>query len=230
MGQTTKYLTLCKNVRRKCGISGNGPKTVIDQNGILEDVVDWVAESWLSIQRARDDWLFKWGTFQFTTTKGTAKYFTIIGDLREWGVNETGGPITAWLQSDGQDDEYELDYMPYQRFREQYMQGENAGRQDKVYNYTISPDNYLVLGYVPDDKYVINGQYFKDIQHLSNDDDIVALDDRYVDIIEWLAVSYFGMAYESAAKLNTATREYRELFSLLCREQLPVITSGAPLV
>lgn len=230
MGQTTTYLSMCQSVRQYCGVSGTGPLTVEDQTGILKEIVDWVRDAWKEIQLSRFDWLFKWASFPdtFRTSVGTREYLTEIGDFREWGTAEKDMKITTYLVSDGQNAEYELTQWDYQDFRNHYMTGETASVQGKPRAYAITPENELALGPIPDGTYRLRGQYYKDIQVLSSGDTI-ELDDRYVDVIKWLGVVYFGMAYESPNKYQMADQKYRQAYTRLVNEQTPVVEYGIPL-
>ncbi len=232
MSQTTTYLSMCGSVRRYCGISGTGPATVDDQSGILNEVTEWVRDAWKEIQLSRSDWLFKWSSFPdtFRLVAGTQEYLAVIGDLRKWGTAERDMEITAYLLSDGQDEEYTLTQWEYQEFRNHYMTGDNASAQGKPLVYTVTPENKLAFGPVPDDVYQVKGQYYKDIQTLSADGDIITLDDRYIDIIKWLCVTYFGLAYEAPNKYQVADIKYRQAYTRLVNEQTPAVNYGATLV
>ena len=54
----TTFLAKCVKFREDVGISGSGPGSVVNQVGILKQIVNWVADADEEIQRLWEDWTF----------------------------------------------------------------------------------------------------------------------------------------------------------------------------
>jgi hypothetical protein len=55
------FLELCKRVRADAGISGD-MATVLNQQGMMAKLVNWVRQADLDIQRMHTSWAFMWRT------------------------------------------------------------------------------------------------------------------------------------------------------------------------
>lgn len=226
MPQTTTFLDLCKRVRQEAGISGEGPSSVTGQTGNLKRVVDWTKAAWLEIQASRQDWLFFWREFTFNTEANRRAYdSTDVPLVRKWGKQDS--PLSVYLQTDGVASEYFPDYLDYSDFRATYLHGTQT--PGKPAAYTITLDNRLLFGPVPDAIYVVQGECFRDVQQLANNTDIILLDDRYIDVILWRAVMLHAGHEEAGSIFTTGKLNYGIHRGILEREQLPQIFMGGSL-
>ena len=66
------FLELCQTVRQEVGVSGTGPTTVLNQEGQLKVIVDFVADSDFQIQILWEDWEFLWAQYSSTLSTGVA--------------------------------------------------------------------------------------------------------------------------------------------------------------
>ena len=66
------FLELCQTVRQEVGVSGTGPTTVLNQEGQLKVIIDFVADSDFQIQILWEDWEFLWAQYSSTLSTGVA--------------------------------------------------------------------------------------------------------------------------------------------------------------
>jgi hypothetical protein len=100
----------------------------------------------------------------------------------------------------------------------------------KPAEFAIRPDDDAILcGAIPDDVYVISGDYYRVAPDLAVDADEPLIPERFQMAIVWLAVkSYAG--YEEAGGLYThAGIQYNKSHGPLLINQLPAIGLGGPL-
>jgi len=224
------FLQLCQMVARESGtINGVNPPTVVGQNGRLLKVVSWTRDAWERIQNERADWL--WMRKEFTgaeTTAGAARYTGASWNLPRLGrwITDRGAylPVTAYLKSAGRIDEAVVRHIGYDQWRTSY--GRGVQEQGRPVHYAISPTNEMCLGPVPDDTYVISGEYQKNAQTLAGNDDVPELPGDLHDIIAWRAVTLLDGHDEAPQHLATAYSEFQRLWEVLIRTQLPTIGAG----
>lgn len=80
---TTTYLQLCQQTQKACGITGNPVASVTGQTGMLANLVRWVADADVAIQRVATNWDFLYKTdFSVATVQGSSEYTkpTTLGD------------------------------------------------------------------------------------------------------------------------------------------------------
>lgn len=227
------YLELCQMVARESGtISGTLPTAVTGQTGRLLKVVNWVDIAWRQIQNSRNAWLWMEAEYDAPdslTSAGTNRYTAASWSLSrfaEWITHPD--TVTIYLQSDGVSDEGPLLELPWNTYRALYERGEQT--QDKPVHFSISPANEFCVGPVPDDTYVIRGQYRKSPQELTANTDIPECPARFHEVIAWYALLLLNEHDEAQFNVATAIRRYRALRDDLERDQLPEVwVSAGPL-
>lgn len=221
------FLELCKMVARESGtITGDYPVTVIGQTGRLLKIVKWVEQAWEEIQNKRNAWKFLTGTFEGETVDGLAYYAADDFGLDRLAAWPRDG-MTIYDDAIGTDDEGPLTYIEWADYREMYDRG--TAVEEKPVHYSISPDNELYFGPVPDGAYIVRGEYRKAPQVLGNDDDEPDMPERFHRAIAWAALVYLAEHDESNTHLMTYGRRYGVLMGNLERDQLPMITIGPAL-
>lgn len=220
------YLELCQRVRLEAGVSGTGPASVTGQTGEMARIVSWVATSYDDIQRSRLwDWLR--ASFTFTTTPNDHDYsYTdagIASRFASWDVQS----FRIYKNSVGVNDEIELPFVRYPDYRSVYLTGPQvAGRPAE---FSVSPDHKLLLGPLPDDAYVVTGEYVKAPQTLSADADIPEMPEQFHMMIVYRALMKYAR-FEAAGEIyQDAEREYLALKRQLEYNQMPMIEWADPL-
>lgn len=227
------FLELCQAVRREAGISGNGPTSVVNQQGEYARIVNWVKNAWQEIQLKRSDWYFLRGSFSFDTTIGTASYAPsatgIATRFKAWDIDS----LKVYLKSAGINDERRLVYLPYESFRANYLTGQRISSRPLYF--TFDPALNLVVGDVPDAVYTISGEYFKKPQvfaFAASSDNNVAPDMReeYHMLIVYEALRKYALFESAPEVLSYAMQEASLIRNALESTQLPKMQLAEPMV
>lgn len=220
------FLELCKRVSRECGIAGTGPAAVTGQSGEASRVVNWVISAYDDLQIKRPDWYWLRGSFSFATTADDGRYTSsdagIASRFQDWDL----ASLRLYLTSTS--DEQELCFVPYDKFRSQYLVGPQTS--SRPYHFSVSPAKELLLGPAPNDTYTVSGEYYKAPQTLAADSDEPELPSRYHMAIAYRAMMMYAR-FESASEIyEDANTNYKRLVRAIELNQLPGIEMGAPLL
>jgi hypothetical protein len=223
------FLQLCQQVARDSGtVSGTQPGSVSGQVGRLAKIVAYTAEAWTLIQNLHAAWRFLRAEFPATavTAAGTARYTAAswnITDLAEWITDDHSA--TLYLQSAGVGDEGEIRCIAWQDWRRLYDRGSQTNGRPS--HWSISPAGEFCLGPIPDDVYVVGGEYRKVPQTLSANADEPLCPARFHDVIKYRALMLLAEYDEAPTAMATAASKYMPLLGNLERDQLPRIAIGA---
>lgn len=225
------YLQLCQRLRQECGVSGTGPSTVTGQTGEMKRLVDWIAEAWMEIQEAHEDWKFQRLSASWTTTLGQAIYTTAqcgitAGTFARW----IPGEFRQYLTASGTDTEMHLGEMSYERWRGTYQFGPNRGVNSTPMVVAITPADSIALGPYPLAGYTITGDYYRSSVLLAADSDVPALPTRHNPMmIVYRAMMMYGI-YEAAPEVFAMGKsEFDTRMARLERDQLPEMGVGGAL-
>jgi len=217
------FLELCQMVSRESGTaSGSLPSSVVGQTGRLLKIVSWTASAWTQIQNHRNAWLWMRGEFSGTTTAPTAKYMPA-----SWGLTRHAAWITdddsatIYLQSAGVADEGPLIHILWKDYRQRFGRGTQVA--GKPTHYAISPAGEFCLGPIPDDVYVVNGEYRKSPQSLTANSDVPEMPARFHELVAWYGLLLLAEHDEGQIHIAMALRRYRDLIGELERDQLGTI-------
>lgn len=220
-------------MRQETTDSGVGPSTVVGQTGQLGRFVAWIVRGWTDLQTARDDWLWMRKSFTLTTTASDGVYsysdcidtVTLLAIARwaRWYKRS----FKCYLQADGVGSEYPLIWMEWEDFRRTYRYG--AQTDGPPVHVSQDPAQNLVLGPVPDDVYVVSGDYQRSPQILAVDADVPECPARFHDLIVYEAMSKYGANRVAPDVLLRAAHEGGVLRNALERDQLPPMGFGEPL-
>lgn len=203
------YLTLCQNVAGEIGLGYDVPGAVTGQVGEVQRIVKYVDRAWQEIQMMKDwDWMRR--EFTLTTVASTRSYaYTDCTDVdtgnpiarfRRWFINDEDYRPRIYLQSDGVDGEYYLNYQDYSLFRQTYLAGEVQDDEGEPAHITEDRQHNLLLGLIPDDVYVVTGEFYRGLQTLSADSDEPDMPSDYHFAIVYKAMLYYGV-HEVAAEV-----------------------------
>ncbi len=223
------FLELCQRTRQECGIAGAGPTTVVGQTREMKRLCDWVAQSWVDIQQERTDWRFMRRDFTFNTTAGKQSYPSSVAGytFKRW-INDS---FRAYLLSAGVATEVILSqYHDYSSFRDFYLLGSRRLVQGRPLYITIAPDQSLLLGFPPNDVYVVSGQYYSKATLLTADDDEPCLPEDYHMLIVYKAMQKYGRFEAAAEQIAAGKEEYAPLFNRLVTDQTPEIMQCGSLI
>lgn len=229
------FLQLCRAVARDSGTVSNlpAPATTASQTGRPYRITEWVKDAYRMIQLRRDDW--RWLTVEFSgqTIASTRSYDSAAMSISErfghWVFHnyfDNERTFSAYLTSAGQDDEWFLSVVPWDRFRARYMVGTAATDSDKPRYVSVDPQGNLVFYPTPDAAYTIKGQYYKAPQELSEDVDVPEMPARFHEMIKWGAILELERYDEAPI---TGAYPYRKLLSEMEFQQTPRIEKAGPL-
>jgi hypothetical protein len=219
------YLELCRDLRQEAGIAGMGPLSVANQSGEAKRIVDWVRRAYNDIQLESTQWRWLTAEFQFVTTPGKQAYSPL-----EAGITarfDRWNPRSIRLSLVGVQDQIELEYISYDEFRAIYLTGPRTESRPTVVS--ISPQQELLLGDVPNLAYTVVGEYQKTLQKLQADSDTPEMPEQYHDAILYWALTKYAR-YESAPEIyQDAMANFKRLMGGLRQHQLPFIAQPEPL-
>lgn len=222
------FLELVQDVARQSGTLAGGTTlaSVSGVSGRADKIVNWVQKAWRSIQIEREDW--RWMRREFTADliAGNRRYTPAsfnITSFSRWGQDtEFYKPFTLYDPDRGQQDEQEVKFIPYDRWRTAFDRGVHDQMRPTVY--TISDAGELCFGNTPDKAYVLNGEYWKGPQQLVANTDIPEMPERFHETIVWRAMDIMAKSDESPTTIQVANVEFQTMWRDLCSDQLPSVT------
>lgn len=222
------FLELCKRVRLEAGISGVGPVTVVNQSGEMGRIVAWANNAYEMLQLKRPNWNWLRAEFSFNTTAGQYAYTALQAGITERFSQWDVGTIKSFRTSVGVSNEFELGELLYSRFRSVYMTGPQP--EGTPICFSLSPDQKLLLGPVPDGVFTVSGQYWKTPQALTVDADIPEIPEQFHMLIVWMALESYGL-YESAGEVIARAQKNTSFYmGRLELNQLPDVQMAEPLI
>lgn len=207
------FLELCQTVRQEVGISGTGPTTVLNQEGQLKVIVDFVIAADHQIQSMWHDWNFLWGQYSSTLSTGDrAPAVAKPTDFSNWDMRSFYLDYTS-------DDFTHLEELSYVDWREDYRQG-TATNNIPTY-FVIQPDDNVFVDPPPDKAYTITADYWKTPTKLAANADISAIPVQYHRVIVARAKTMWGEREEAPEILLASSAEYQDLLDKLETQSLP---------
>jgi hypothetical protein len=227
------FLQLVNRARVECGVSGASVPlpSVVGLTGESARIASWVNTAWEDIQTAKEDWQWMREAFQFNTVTQQQIYTPT-----EVGVGSTFG---NWKRdsfrasSVGQQykDEQLINYMEWTTFRNLYIYANMRFTYARPVVVTVDPDKNLGFGSVPDQPYVIVGEYYRAPTTFATNTDAPpsVFPDRFHMMIVYRAMMFYG-GYEAAPEVYSRGEfEFKRLMNRVDIDQLPTLVSGPPL-
>lgn len=205
------FLQLCQETRRECGIQGTGPTTVVSQTGLMQRVVDWVADANDYVCSLYHDWDFLWSAYSGTTSAGSEDLS--LAQPTDLGAWDRESFAIARGTSTGRS----LRVVDYKEWRK--YQGLKSNEEPA--SITIKPNGNLVLNTKANGTHTITADYWKAPARLTADagtSDIPALYER---VIIARAKMYFYEDQQLLDLYNSAEKEFKEWLTKLEGNQLP---------
>ena len=221
-------LELVNRTRSECGISGPALTSVQNLTGEAARVRDWVKTAWIDLQASKEDWNFMRNGAVFTLTADKQFYTPTEAGVDDFG-NWKRDSFRCSTNGNNYLDEQLLNYMEYTTFRNLYMYANMRNTFARPVVVTIDPQKNLGFGSIPDQPYVIVGEYYSKPYELEADTDEPDMPERYQMAIVYRAMQYYA-GYEAAPEVLTRGQyEFNRLMKRLEIDQLPTLISGAPL-
>jgi hypothetical protein len=223
------FLQLVQQLRQECGVSGANPITTIGQVAEINRLVGWAQQAWVDIQSQRQDWLFMRDAVSFQVTPDLGGSYTPA---------QVGEPMLAGYKKDsfraysvalGVGNEQILPFLPYDQFRNLYLFGANRSQQARPVLCSVDPQKNFLVGPIPNEPFIIDGEVFAQPQEFANDIDIPRMPPQFHMAIVYKAMMSYG-AYENAPEVySRGEGEYKRMLARLIIDQTPTIGYGASL-
>lgn len=208
------FLELCQTVRQEVGVSGTGPTTVLNQEGQLKVIVDFVADSDFQIQILWEDWEFLWAQYSSTLSTGVAAPAiakpTDLGtwDMRSFYLDYTTSEA-AFLAP-----------LSYIDWRSNYRQGVAT---DALPTYVVvQPDKNIFVDAPPDKAYTITADYWKTPTRMAANATVSPIPEQFHRTIVARAKTMWAEREEAPDILVGASAEYADVLDKLESNSLPV--------
>lgn len=228
------FLQLVQRLSSEVGVAGPGPSAVTGLTGNSKRLVDWTASAWLEIQGLHNTWNWMRYKFAWETVAGTGDYLPSaltntltsqpMTDLRYW-YKDT---FRCQKKSIGIQDEQWLVEWEYNVFRNTYRFNVQVNGRPVVFGENPK-GRAIMLGQIPDDVYIITGEYQKKASSLVNSTDIPDMPEEYHMLIVYKAMQSYGYFEAASEVLQRGQSEYQNLLTQLEREQLQEVYLGNPL-
>jgi hypothetical protein len=227
VGSGKTFLQLCQRTRQECGISGQGPTSVLSQSGEMKRIVDWVNQSWVEIQNMYENWFWMRDEFQFNTVANVQSYTPATAGINQFSAWRSD-TLRAYRASEGINDEQYIVEWDYDVFRNTYQIAQQTPGRPVVY--AIRPwDKALMFGSIPDGTYVIKGEYQMAATEMAQNNDVPALPGQFHMLIVYEAMKKYA-AYENAPEvMSRAVKSSSDMLDRLLRNQAEEFRLGAPL-
>jgi hypothetical protein len=239
------FLQQCQGVCREAGLAGGEQAitTVIGQVGQNQRIVNYVIQAWVEIQslhqQANLNWRWMHSQFTLTTVASQDAYAwddaAIVDEItlasivkwRNWNIKDYDNPPKIYLQSAGEGTEGFITYLDWKDFKYIYR----VGSQPESFpaHVTINPQNKIVLGPIPDQVYILTGDYQKGTQIFAADADVPDLPEDFEDVIMYKALIKYALHANAAERLAAGEEGYSEYLGNLEDDQLARIEIGEPL-
>ena len=219
------FLELAQMLRQECVVSGTGPASVDNQQGIEKRLVDWVNRAWMEIQRKHRDWSFMAADFDFECIPGVSEYSATViglsGGVSWWDMASMTVRLT-------EADESPLSVMDWAAYRQNIIGTQSSGRPTHV---TMSPSMALVLWPSPDQEYRVRGQYYRAPSLMTKNADRPSIPRQYCEAIVYLAMQYYGRQESAPEIYADGLARYKEIMNRMEMDLLPFdMNLGEPLI
>ena len=201
------FLQLCQRLRQEVGGSGDGPPSVLNQQGENRLYVTWINQAWQEVQNYRTDWGFLWAELSQPIAQGNS-IVSLPADLRTLE--------TVNLHIDG----HSVSVVPWAQMQQLRRQILNTGRPTGC---SMAPNGQLYLNATADTDYTLVGEYYAKPKALVANDDVPLLPAHYHMLIVYKAMMLYA-SYENAPDVFAAGQlHYQQMLADLEQDQLPAM-------
>jgi len=204
------FLDICRAVRKKSGVSGDGPATVIGQTGIMERIVDWVLDAERDIVASKDQWQFLRLVATGTLTAGLYRY-----TVDSLGMSPTKTVNNVYVA--GQSIEV-VKYLDWINNIVEYGDYSKTGRPSVV---TLTPDQRLQVWPTPTETLAVTVDYYRQPTTMANNSDASIIPALYHQAIVHRALMFYADYEEDMYRYGRSEVEFNQWMARLLIEQLP---------
>lgn len=223
-------LQLINRARQECGVTGPALTTITGLTGESLRFLDWINAAWVDIQTAHEDWQFMRQPLQFNTVTSQWQYTPTEVGVGATFANWKRDSFRASSVGANYGDEQLLNFMEWNTFRNlyQYANMRNTTARPVVVT-IVPPSKNLGLGAIPNQPYVIVGEYYRKPTEFTTATQEPDLPERFHPMIVYRAMMFYA-GYEAATEVyQRGELEFKRLMNRLEIDQLPDLISGPPL-
>ena len=206
------FLQLCQTMRRECGITSTGPAAVTSQTGVLEKVVNWVADADVEIQSRWFDWDFLHVSTWNHNTIANVPTVAAPADLGVWDQE-------SFYLDYSTANHKQLSVIDYKTWRRDLRQGVKTNQKPDAV--IILPDQSLRLESPPDAVYALTADYWKRPVRMTANSATSPVPEEYERIIVARAKIAYAESQGAPEVLMSAQIEYDDLLDKLESKYLP---------
>lgn len=223
-------LQLINRARNECGVTGADLTTITGLTGESARFLNWINAAWVDVQTVHEDWQFMRTPFTFNTIAHQWQYTTTDIGISATFANWKRDSFRASTVGSNYGDEQLLNFMDWNTYRNLYQYANMRNTYARPVVVTIvPPDKDLGFGSIPDQAYVIAGEYYIKPVEFTTATQEPNLPARFHLMIVYRAMMFYG-GYESAPEVYTrGEQEFKRLMNRLEIDQLPDLVSGPPL-
>jgi hypothetical protein len=224
------YLQLINRARQECGVTGPDLTSVTGLTGESLRFANWINSAWVDIQTAHEDWQYMRLPLQFNTVAGQWQYTAADVGIANTFENWKRDSFRASSAGANFGDEQLLNFMEWNTFRNLYQYGNMRTTEQRPVVVTIVPgDKDLGFGAIPDQVYVITGEYYRRPTEMTTATAEPDIPSKFHPMIVYRAMMFYA-GYVSAPEVyQRGELEFKRLMNRLEIDQLPDMISGPPL-
>lgn len=225
------YLALVNRARVECGVSGaSTPLTsVVGLTGESARVASWINSAYVDVQTSKEDWEWMRDSVQFNTVTQQQVYTPTEAGIGATFANWKRDSFRCSSVGQNYADEQLMNFMDYTTFRNLYQYGNMRSTYARPVVMTVAPGKSLGFGSIPDQPYVITGEYYVRPVEMTTATDEPAFPARFHMMLVYRAMMSYG-GYEAAPEVYSRGEiEFKRLMNRLEIDQLPTLISGPPL-
>jgi len=205
------YLELCQDLAREVGIPGTGPSDVTPTIDEEKDIVRYIKDADVDIQRMWFNWDFLWVIYNNPTVAGTST-LTSAPDLAQWNVDSVVyNPTSENYQP--------LEFVPWRNYREDYKYGTIATGTPEFFS--VKPDNVIDMYPTPDAATTVTAEYWRTPTVMVADGNVSTIPEIFHRIIIARAKIYYAEQNDAAEVLSGSITEFTDILTKLEADQLP---------
>jgi hypothetical protein len=216
------FLDVCRRLHLLLRIGedkvGTAPASVIGQEGVLAEIVEWVRQANADIQSAHPAWSFMTGQGTLTVSSRTTDPRLAIGDyahLLPYDASRQARFILIYKDSTA--DETPVYYVAPQQWGGGVYDIGTRG-QGRPYRFTVNAGGLIELDPVPDEPYTLRFEYRRSVQDLQNDADVPLVpQERRMAIVYHAIVHFYCLTRDATPEFRAKAeaslrREMQQLF------------------
>lgn len=223
------FLAICRRLRQEASGSGSGPATVVSQTGDMRRIVDWAADSYRDIQKAKRSWRWLWEDVAIPIAANQRDYTlaqiaVLVPSFTRHAHWKPNG-FKYYVTADGVASERKLRESLFERaYESEYGTVTTAQRPNAV---TVLPAGGLRLAQTPTAAGVLTATHYRTAQMLAADVDVPEMPSDFHMLTVWHALTDFGIVEAASEIYERSLIKKEKMFKELMIDQLEPVENYA---